>query len=307
MALSGTGTHADPYLVSSLETIVEAFEACRNKSDAGTYYVQLVDDITGGWSNWPSTISFDTADGKFIDFDMNDHSITNYIVNNKKLFEMDGDIIRNGAIYNIYSERCTTGLYSGIKIIDQSLSAYVKNFTATLLDECSFERGGFWFKIENYNAEEPVVSFRPYQVSDENGPYQFEETDCKINVANVNTETCVLFDSVQQIVGDVSRIQGGIVGISLDEVTSYPAIASSSVAFVDSVINYDMPAYEGTVTSGTATTIVGAGTTGIINSDKIKESTYASYTMVNLIPVTDAEIMDSTALTLKGFPVYDVM
>lgn len=306
MALSGTGTHADPYLVSSLETIEEAFEACRNKSDAGTYYVQLANDITGGWSNWPSTISFDTADGKLIDFDMNEHSITDYIVNNKKMFEMDGDIFRNGAIYNIYSERCTTGLYSGIKVVDESLSAYVKNFTATLLEECSFERGGFWFKIENYNVAVPVVTFRPYNVGDENGPYQFEETDCKINVANVNTETCVLFDNIQQIAGDVSRIQGNITNIALDEITSYPAISGSSVAFVDSVTNFDMPDYEGTVTSGTATVIIGTGTTGIINGDKIDENTYASYTMVGLIPVTDAEIIDSTALTLKGFPVYDV-
>ena len=305
MALSGTGTLADPYMVSTLSEISDAFTACRAKSSAGTYYVKLADDIDGRWSNWPDTISFDTADGKIIDFDMDGNSIINYIAN-RKMFEMDGDIFRNGAIYNIYSERCSAGLISGIKVVDESLSAYIKNFTATVLEECSFERGGFWFKIENYNVAEPVVTFRPYEVSDENGPYQFEETDCKINVANVNTATCVLFDNIQQIAGDVSRIQGDITNITLDEITSYPAISGSSVAFVDSVTNFDMPDYEGTVTSGTATVIVGAGTTGIINSDKIDESTYASYTMVGLIPVTDAEIIDSATLTLKGFPVYDV-
>jgi hypothetical protein len=78
---------------------------------------------------------------------------------------------------------------------------------------------------------------------------------------------------------------------------------SSDVAVENSVVNMELPDYTGTVSSS-PTTIIGTGTTGVINSDLIHDANDADYSMLNLIDVTDSEMHSAADLTDKGFPVY---
>lgn len=313
MAISGSGTQNSPYLVSTIAEIIEAFGECRDQETAGTYYVKLANDIDGDWAEWSSDIDFHSDTDRLIDFDLDGHSIKNFMLASR-IGCMAKDTFRNGKIYNLYSDRMTNYILSRIKFVDMSLSAFIGDCKSTLFDGCEYSRTALWLRIKESNAQSgysnhPILTFNDYSISDTDGPYQFNESDVKVVVDNVNTAKFCIFEAngpSSPIIGEKCRIQGEIKAITPGSITEYPAIMSSDVASENSVINFSMPAYSGTVTSGEATTIIGVGTTGIINSDLISEETYADYTMLNLIPVTDEEMHSAIDLTAKGFEVYDI-
>lgn len=316
MSVTGSGTQANPYIVSTIQDIDMAFTMCRGKDSAGTYYVRLAGNINGNWQEWPLDLDFHSGSDRMIDFDLNGHEICNFTCGGgwSRLGCMAGDTFRNGSIYNIFRETGLTYLLSSIKFVDMSVSAYIKEAKSEIFSECEYIRTALWLKVVDYNAQSgythhPLIRFHGYSYSDTDGPYQLEESDMMIIIDNVNTAKCVIFEAnspSSPIIGEDSRIQGGITNITPDTITEYPAIMSSSVATENSVINFEMPDYSGTVSSGQPTTIVGTGTTGVINSDLIHESTYASYTMVDLRAETDAKMHSSAELTEDGFPVYVV-
>ena len=297
------GSESNPYLVSTIAEIEEAFATCRAKSTAGTYYVKLTANIDGGWKELSTLDYSSNTNDVVIDFDLDNHYIRNFIVNNQ-IFKMDADIFRNGELYNFYTNSSSDPLWEGIDFINVSASNYIKTLDELAYKYCTFTRSAVWGKVEECNADH-YIQFRPYDVLDPNGPYQFEESDSKVLIDNLNNDDFSIFYSGNAIVGRYSRTQGEVETISLSTITNYPAIMSG-VSFIDSVINYELPAYSGTVSSGSATTIIDTGTTGVINTSLIHESTYADYTMLNLIEVTDTQMHSATDLNALGFEVYDI-
>ena len=312
MAISGDGSQATPYLVSTIKEISEAFTACRAKSSAGTYYVKLTTDIHGGWSEWPLDLDFHSDSDRMIDFDMDGHEICDF-TSDARLGCMAKDTFRNGKIYNIYRDSSTNYILSKIKFVRMSVSAFVNESKSEMFPGCEYEKTALWLRVKNYNAQSgyvyhPLITFNGYSMSDPDGPYQLKETDMKVIIDNVNTAKCVILEAnsaSSPIIGETCRIQGQIANITPASITEYPAIMSSDVAVEDSVVNMELPNYTGTVSSS-PTTIIGTGTTGVINSDLVHDPDDADYTMLNLIPVTDTEMHSAADLTDKGFPVYDI-
>ena len=311
MAISGTGAQNDPYLVASVSDISDAITAVRAKTDAGTYYIKLTASIDGSWSKFP-VLDFDDTTTKFFDFDggstdSTPKTITNFVFDDGVLFGVNGDIIRNTTLYNFYTDDDSNGYIKGVESINSSLSCRVDSHKVAQLDGIKMTRSAFWSYVENYDTAEPLVKFRESSAtpgSDDNS----NECDYMLKVVNVNHSSSLvkLFsDPGLATVGVDSRIQGHITNITPSTIARYPAICDGNTYFENSVINFDMPAYSGTV-SGNATDIVPVGSTGIINSDKILETTYCNYTMNNLIAVTDTEMHSASQLTAKGFPVYDI-
>jgi hypothetical protein len=310
MAISGTGTQNDPYLVSTVAEIASAISAIRAKTDDGTYYMRLTANIDGMWSKFP-VIEYNATTTKFFDFDCRGYEIKNFTFEDGVLFGVLGDVIRNCTLYNFYSDDDSEGYIDGIKFVNSSLSCRMGNHVNTTLKNVIMTRCAFWCAIDDYDDSYPVINF----IEGPDGPSgddSCDENDIMLIIENYNTTegTLISYSGAGSIFlpaqGKDTRVQGHITAITPATITKYPAISGSSISFRNSVINFDMPAYSGMVSSGAATNIVPTDSTGIINSDKILETTYCNYTMAGLIAVTNEEIVDADALTTKGFPVYDI-
>lgn len=313
MSVTGTGTQADPYLVSTVQDIDMAFQMCRSKGSAGTYYVKLTANIDGQWSEWPLDVDYHSDSDRMIEFDLDGHYIRGF-KSPDRMFAMAKDTFRNGQIYNIFRESGSTSyLMSKIKFNRMSVSAYLKESKSEILTECEYKQTAVWLKVEDYNAQSgyqyhPLLTFSGYSASDQDGPYQLNETDMMFLIDRVNTPVCNILQAnspTSPIIGENCRIQGEITDITPAAITSYPAIMTSDVAVENSVVNIELPDYTGTVSSS-PTTIIGTGTTGVINSDLIHDADDADYSMLNLIDVTDTQMHNADDLTDLGFEVYVV-
>ena len=313
MSVTGTGTQADPYLVSTVQDIDMAFQMCRSKGSAGTYYVKLTANIDGQWSEWPLDVDYHSDSDRMIEFDLDGHYIRGF-KSPDRMFAMAKDTFRNGQIYNIFRESGSTSyLMSKIKFNRMSVSAYLKESKSEILTGCEYNQSAVWLKVEDYNAQSgyqyhPLLTFNGYSASDQDGPYQLNETDMMFLIDRVNTPVCNILQAnspTSPIIGENCRIQGEITDITPAAITSYPAIMTSDVAVENSVVNIELPDYTGTVSSS-PTTIIGTGTTGVINSDLIHDADDADYSMLNLIDVTDAQMHNADDLTDLGFEVYVV-
>lgn len=313
MSVTGTGAQADPYLVSTVQDIDMAFQMCRSKGSAGTYFVKLTANIDGQWSEWPLDVDYHSDSDRMIEFDLDGHYIRGF-KSPDRMFAMAKDTFRNGQIYNIFRESGSTSyLMSKIKFNRMSVSAYLKESKSEILTECEYKQTAVWLKVEDYNAQSgyqyhPLLTFSGYSASDQDGPYQLGENDMMFLIDRVNTPVCVLLQAnspTSPIIGENCRIQGEITDITPAAITSYPAIMTSDVAVENSVVNIELPDYTGTVSSS-PTTIIGTGTTGVINSDLIHDADDADYSMLNLIDVTDAQMHNADDLTDLGFEVYVV-
>lgn len=313
MSVTGTGTQADPYLVSTVQDIDMAFQMCRSKGSAGTYYVKLTANIDGQWSEWPLDVDYHSDSDRMIEFDLDGHYIRGF-KSPDRMFAMAKDTFRNGQIYNIFRESGSTScLMSKIKFNRMSVSAYLKESKSEILTECEYKQTAVWLKVEDYNAQSgyqyhPLLTFSGYSASDQDGPYQLNETDMMFLIDRVNTPVCNILQAnspTSPIIGENCRIQGEITDITPAAITSYPAIMTSDVAVENSVVNIELPDYTGTVSSS-PTTIIGTGTTGVINSDLVHDADDADYSMLNLIDVTDAQMHNADDLTDLGFEVYVV-
>lgn len=313
MSVTGSGTQESPYLVSTVQDIDMAFQMCRSKESTGTYYVKLTANIDGQWSEWPLDIDYHSDSDRMIDFDLDGHYIRGF-KSPDRMFAMAKDTFRNGQIYNIFRESGSTSyLMSKIKFKRMSVSAYLKESKSEILTGCEYKQTAVWLKVEDYNAQNgyqyhPLLTFNGYSASDQDGPYQLDENDMLFLIDRVNTPVCVLMQAnspTSPIIGENCRIQGEITDITPAAITSYPAIMSSDVAVENSVVNIELPDYTGTVSSS-PTTIIGTGTTGVINSDLIHDADDADYSMINLIDVTDPQMHNADDLTDLGFEVYVV-
>ena len=314
MAVTGQGTQESPYLVRSRDEIEEAFQLSRQSAVSGTKYVKLVKNIDGKWAQWQA-IDFKNVSGNNIDFDFDNHEIANYY-SEEIMFYMNesGDTFRNGRIYNIVSQNRYYVFIGGIKLVKMSISSKIYEQTGnSVLLYNEYSKCAVRLDIETFNPlltefDQRIVSFAGLNPNVPGSEYQSDTTDWMINIDNLNSTKFCVFDSGSgnQVIGENNRIRGKIGRITNDTITNYPAIADSPVAFENSVFSYEMPSFSGTVSSGQPTTIIGTGSTGIINSTLIHELTYANYTMLNLTPETDTDMHNADELTEDGFPVYVV-
>lgn len=310
MAITGSGTQTDPYLVSTKADINDAFHMIRYSPESGTMYVKLTADIDGGWDEFGE---IDVHSGNnTIDFDLDSHSITNYQVTQRMFGLKRGDVFRNGKIYNLYRDNSSSNLFGDGEFEDMSLSAYIKNFKETLFVDAKFTRCAVWIKINEYNAPDgysykPIIEFRSSSILVPGSELLCEESDFMVLVDNVNTPVFKIFDGdgSSYVVGEDCRIQGKITSITPDEISKYPYISDDTyVSFTNSVFNYEVPEYTGTITNNSNDDrIIGAGSTGVINTTLL-HSVNARYAMIGMIAVTDAEMHSVSDLNTKGFEVY---
>lgn len=304
------------YEISTISDLEDAISEIREKSSAGTYYATLMNDIDGGWEEFP-TISDYTANGRYIDFDLNGHEIKQFTLPSTGLIYLAaGDILRNGSIYNIYGEDLASPFLAGVNLSKMSISAKVKNCTGTPLSNVMFDRCATWLDIENFDpastiiAGDPryLITLRAPDILDPDTSKNCEESDFYIHIKNYNVTKGYIFKSLGGSTGlstpRYCRLQGGIDSITPSTIEEYPYISDSDVGLIETVFNFSLPTYSGTI-SGTTDKLYGVGTTGVINTDLILSSN-VDYTMQGIIAVDNTTMHNAEALTTAGFPVYDI-
>lgn len=207
MAITGTGTKDDPYIVHSYKEIKDVFQ---NKMSGNTYAILANDidcnDYGDAWE-W-ETIAVRINWG--FDFDLDGHVIKNIMIKNgNALFhgQNAGNIIRNGKILNVFNnnaEAITKG--DGLTLKDISVSVNGTGLTGCAFYSTVFEKCAIYFKSNKLNN--PVFYSRTY-------PY-CKNSDFYLDINDKNSKgifTNYSADGASQLL-DNCRVRGYIGGAS---------------------------------------------------------------------------------------------
>lgn len=163
MAITGTGTKDDPYIVHNYEEIKDVFQNRMN----GNICAKLANDID--CNDYGSMWEWETITVKMnwnSDFDLDGHIIKNIMIKNgNALFhgQNAGNIIRNGKILNVFNnnaEAITKG--DGLTLKDISISVNGTGLTGVAFHSTVFEKCAIYFKSNKLNNSVFYCRTYPY-------------------------------------------------------------------------------------------------------------------------------------------------
>lgn len=282
MAITGSGTQADPMIAHSYTDLQQAYSSLRTYG--GTKYLELGSDINcndyGSGFTW-STLSVGNTNYAMI-FDLKGHSIKNVsIASNSTMFTFGGNnqsIVKNGEILNAFMSNAkgfndyVGGLYTCGKLQELSISSNVTGATGDVfnvaIDSCALYAEG---SISN----------------------QIIKLQNNINEKCINSDILLAIDSCDSIFNGLS-----------DKVVSNCRIRGKAIV-TSSAFSNQYPSFENCVfdleTNAAYISLYGSGSgSGVINTDKYHGR------LEGLTGVTSAEIINGDSLRAKGFVVVNV-
>lgn len=314
MAITGTGTQADPYLVhsySELKTVTTDNSYCPQYSHR---YIALDADIN--CNDYGVSFEWETIalghDSRGFTLDLNGHTIKNIAVKlNNSVFDASyaganvygawyAEFIGNGKLLNVFSAENSTGYLikgRGISntISNLSISCVLGNnsrgvFRDTLLNAiaCYIESNTFAY-TQDVNAL--ILSFSQAGDTASTSDPRIQNSDFEIHVSNLKTPLYSAYNLRQQLAILGGRIRGKA---STDNANIY-FIACGYMQ--NCVVNLDTTEY---VSSNSH--ISRYNSTGVINTD----INSAGVAIDGMTSVTSAEIVNGDALRAKGFTVVNV-
>lgn len=290
MAITGSGTQADPYIVHSYD---ELKTACRGNG----VYVELANDINcndyGENFEWHTIEGSGTYQPYYLD--LKGHTIKNFkVAENECAFNLtgDGSYIRNGKILNAYLSRSRgfarrTSNYGTLENLSISINCasglypdgQLYMFDTIEINACAIYIEGIIVASNLYNA-----LFKTYSTD-----HPISNCDILVNISEANG----CYFSLGQNSYDKSLINCRVRG----------TFNSNGGILYHGCKNcvFDLSnSYSGTIFSQTV-----QGNTGIINSDKYAPN--RTYAYSGLTAVTSQEIINGDALRAKGFEVINVV
>lgn len=308
MAITGTGTEQDPFIVHSYDEIVEAI-----KSHYGTgqtpYYSRLANDIDcndyGVDWEWETIELVSNASGKsHCDvLDLDGHTIKNvYIANGNVLFKGTNASypaeVKNGKILNIFGNS-PNGIFSSIKVTNISASMEFGHINNNAISTCIVHNCALYAIILDMNSHAFIYFGSATDIK--NVDIYLEAYGCN------DPSTCMaLRPSSNSATCDSVRLIGKAVPAS----NPPKDFKICTAKMYNSVIDFDMSAFiypEGT--TGTTNILAGAGdNTTVINTEKINVEGYRRYTIPSgYLQATSTEEMKIGAdLRSLGFLVVNV-
>lgn len=289
MALTGTGTQADPWIAHSYSELQTAFANLR--SQGGTKYLELGNDIDcndyGSSFTWSALAVATGAGNAAMIFDLKDHTIKNVqIASSSTLFTFSNQgqsIIKNGKIRNVFMNGSNGfcnyigGLYTCSKLQNMSVSTNLTGVNANVfnvaMDSCAVYAEG--------SLSKQIFVVQP-----------------NVGMKLSNSDFLLKIDSCANLFytpsGDVTSISNCRVRGKAN--TSGGATLSASYpAFENCVIDIE--------TNASTLASYGSGSpTGVINTDKAP----SGFNTRGLTAVSSAEIINGDALRAKGFVVVNV-
>lgn len=290
MAITGSGTEQDPWIVHSYDEIQTASQLTNGSSKT---YVKLANDIDcnnyGASFQW-ATITLGATNSHVVDFDLDNHTIKNIMVAYGDLFTMlnvnsNKSEIKNGKLLNIFTDS-SYSVISGAQeaeIRNASISVHNAGSNVYSFDGCIFRNCAICFESPNKLLYPP---FRRYTATE-----IFVNCDIKLNINDVNQK--LIIDTSSGIFNSSCsncRFTGKIKGSGwYEHLLAYgPAI--------NSVFDIDL-------TEVSSNSVIRQGSSGVVNSDKLPSGMGTA----GLTAVTSAEIINGDALRAKGFTVVNVV
>lgn len=283
MAITGTGTQADPWIVHNYDEIKDVLV---NKLFNNTY-AKLANDIDcneyGDTWEW-ETITL-RADWVF-EFDLCGHTIKNIMIKSgNSLFygKSTANVIRNGKILNVFNNAGASVINgNGLTLKDISMSVNGTGLTDCAFNQISMDNCAVYFKSNKLNNE---VFLRANITS------PFKNTDFYLDISNVNSKR-IFGGSNNYLTIDNCRISGKLRGVLVKKYLSLGG-ATNSVIEVDTTL--------ADCVSGQ--TIFSVVSTGIINTEI---SPNLNGGTSGLTACTTAQMRDADYLNSIGFTVVKV-
>ena len=293
MAITGSGTEQDPYVVHNY---TELKEACDRAN-----YVELGNDIDcneyGENFEWERIGC--SADYATFHLDLKGHTIKNFKVKeNDYVFKLSGEesTVKNGKILNAYLSRslgfcyrasnrgCLENLSISINIgsgLASGNNRYVFN-EYCLINNCAIYVEG--------TIPSGCTNSAIFKAINENEPYQ--NTDILLNIENSNGKLAHATNSYEKVFSKC-RIRGKFNTINTTGITYVQSLSDGG--FDNCVIDLE-------TNFGGALSQYNQNCTGVINTDKLSYYTSTS----GMTAVTSQEIISGAALRAKGFDVINV-
>lgn len=308
MAITGTGTEQDPFIVHSYDEIVEAVTSHYGTGQT-LYYSRLANDINcndyGEDWEWQTIELSSNQTGKVHcdSLDLNGHTIKNaYIANNGYLFKGTGGSypceVKNGKILNVFGNS-PNGVLSCVDLSNVSMSMELGHVGSSVINLGSVHNCALYAIITDMNNQPLIYYSTNNAVKNVDiylEAYRTSSSSTSMVLRPSGTFTC---DSV--------RVIGKATPASSGSPTDF-RICSNRV--YNSVIDFDLSAFVyPNTTTGTANVVGGSGdNTTVINTEKINVSGYPRYTIPTgyLQATSTAQMKNGADLRSLGFLVVNV-
>lgn len=310
MAITGSGTEQDPYLVHSYDEIKEA--CGRNPSGGGSLtYISLMNDIDcnsyGNDWEW-STITLGISVNCGANLNLNGHTIKNVMIKrDNSLFKgfcfNNRSTLRNGKILNVFGNSHghifeDANNNSGKYWLIQNISLSVNNTSGTGIAFCytKFENCAIYFTTNNLLSNISIS----YGTN-----YQFKNCDCYFEVKNRRTYTLFYDSAYNNNTFDGCRVIAKIKGLGNGQ-NNNVFFREGSAGFTNCVV--DVTGY----TASDGYSFFNSGCTGVLNKEHFgigesQESATHNYNSIfGLTALTTEEMETGDSLREKNFIVVNV-
>lgn len=309
MAITGTGTMSDPYIVHDYTELKEACEYQNydsSTSTIGTNYVKLANDINcndyGSAWEWETIDLKNTASGSqhFAELDLDGHTIKNVYVKtgSYRMFTAsasssyyDYGIVKNGKILNVFANN-SNGFAQYVTFKNISFSGNYSSLSGSVGSAvfigCQFYECAVYLESANHGNH---VIFS-------GSPLRMINTDVELHIDNITNTTVIVFNlgsGIRQV--ENSRITGSLTGTS--EITTANSDLIANYGLVNCVIELSISGFTPKETLSTTRVLINSPTS-VINDAII----LPWMTVGTTIAAPSGEAMRSaTSLNNMGFTV----
>ena len=322
MAITGSGTQADPWKVHSydeLKTVTTENTYCTVYSHA---YIDLDADIN--CNDYGANFEWETItlghDNRGFTFDLNNHTIKNIAVKlNNQLFNASyhgsnvygawySEFVGNGKLLNVFTQP-SSGNYlivgdgvSTRKVSNLATSVSLGNLAMGVFMNIFVENSALYIEQSETSTSGAIVLYSDNNIGSD---ALCTLKNCDVLLKTSNQHIC-LVNSYHATDTYATITDCRIRGKSKAAVLPSCYICPHKVA--NSVIDLDVT--EATYSSGISPAYkkpMKAGSSGVINSDKKASNQPDDYFANGMATATNAEIINGDALRGKGFTVVNVV
>lgn len=309
MAITGTGTELDPYIVHSYDEMKTACEYENYDSSTSTYgtnYVKLANDIDcndygSAWEWEPIDLKNTTSGSQhFTELDLDGHTIKNVYVKTGtyRMFTgasgssyYDYGIIKNGKILNVFVNNSSGfAQYVSFKNISFSgnYSSLLGSAGSAVFSACQFYECALYLESANHGNHTIFTA----------SPLKMINTDVELHIDNITNTSVIVFSmgsGARQV--ENSRITGSLTGTS--EITTANSDLIANYGLTNCVIELNISGFTPKSTLSTTRVLINSPTS-VINDAAI----LPWMTVGTTIAAPSGEAMRSaTSLNNMGFTV----
>lgn len=305
MAITGSGTAASPYIVTTADELKDAMETHHSTGDY--LYVELGNTIdlnfSGTFEKIQTSDSFD-----HIDLNLAGYAIQNVFLTDAMFELQKADVIHDGKILNILTAPAfdaeyfiSKGLFTKV-----SLSTFADVPTYTTFHSSRFLKCAASMRYKTAQPIDDGTIFKAMVLRGADTTAEssmIEESDIKIVIDEfkaVDAELIAQGAGASNIIN--SRIMGGISVYNNSDAQYYPKL--SGINMVNSAVNFAVPNYSGTATPGASHYFVKGHYQykTLVNTEVLPA--YTSPIDNGCVACASTEWTNATTLTGKGFEVY---